>query len=1600
MQAELAKRQFSYLSVRPQLAKWDVINPYFDILQGRKLPIEKLLEKNQNILATREYLQTGLQSLRVLGQFLANLGVAHQIDLTSYTPLLRKYGIKPAEPISRQAAKEQGLIIPLGDYTLMRGEKEGRAILILTGAESTAYLGGKANYIATPINGSYMAWFDGEDAYKAAMNESNKWRARPQAWWRAKMDAVMMAPVREAPERIRQDVEAFLRLHNYKDGWLGRMQYGVRKAGVSLMFGLLPATITLGLSIIGIVYLQPEAINILAWTGSMLLLAIIMIGQANRNMLRPVYAGRTMGSVLTVKNTAITWAIALNDGVAKGVHKAWNTVMPRMFWLQENKVDTQTLIALIKDIVTFRDTLSGDFLIRINQLTTDGSRRKVLENLITARNFWATNPNNPFSLSNLRIVATRLKFGLLKGTNYLLDFDVVTDANGQPVLYPEFGPIVKVSNHKTELGRDTKVYHIDNQIKFLASMFPVTGIIEGHHIGQKEPLVVRHSEQLKRLYAILNQTVANLALNKSIPYEQELEAIGYGMTSEFDAIGELYYQTVEDHEMRHFHDQDRAKRITANLKDRVLKDYYQKREIASKTEQEKFEKEIAGETSAYLGQLGVSEQAIAVLANLLEMARPLRQAYYDYEFYNDFSAHDFAALQIVEMFRGYLQSNFRDFRLTTSIYDLTTGEYQGFETIIKSYIRDGKITESNLRQFAESAHQAYYDASIFVGNYADLPEPKHQLPFFGIRMLKEIVYFLNSSSGETHLKIYKSALNKEINYVKRYRKNNLTQTQLVAVVEILVGDIIKLRQQDYLVVSNHGRQLKLYPLDADVIIKHKYNNGLVSLPYSGLSDKVLKYSAEQITPSGTLVPLRNLAIRVFTSIGIPRLWVEKAYDWFGVVFADNWASFGVLSVLAWAIDPSLMTDQNGWIAFGVLHGLQTYYYGRTRGDWMTRYFLPAAVLTGIGYAFGFGVVSWFGIGIHFFVNGLLKLKGVQAFIFVVQNWLNRVPVKTTSFRIAVKNIPELANAIQGRSYNESLLDKNPLAQAIKENASIFRDKDFVLNMEVVCGPGEWFHIDFRENAEGKRVPFFHVPNIYLGFAAGQGKAKNAVEALYRRFLAWTLRMNIQRAFNHLTSERKQGLKEIAAEMEANLWEYGAKGLTRLEKYVLPRMKGQMLMNTFFRMVPNKPRGVLSAQVNQAIGQFAAAIKGMSTLWDQELMDSLNQYLATGTLPAAKAVLKSLAKAGQRAADPDTKAQFATLSLGLNQALRSKNREIIHGQITQTLACLLQVRNPEDALSMLSRRIAEPTAEEEKQAGAIWVMNQETRRQLQALVISLMKQAPQGTMRQNLQFMASALGQPKLNGYSSAKLLHFLQQLAPAEEVIQQATVGQDLTYAVGLMTNNTIVEQEVNIDKQTVVIAQANVSYAFSLSEEDLKALPTADQQSMPTVWVTPLDARGITSLTFKPARNFESRIAGYLRGQTTLFDEPAVLAPDGAIAGDYAACEEHQGGREYRRALWRTIMRAASVRNRDDAYPEQRYENSVLAMNNLLVRSKYWAVEKMGRLGDITIVAPTVLRRGGQFAMSYLYSKRIKTFELLENWLQLFNRIRGRNFNVTSVAA
>ncbi|NTV52926.1 MAG: hypothetical protein HGA76_07950, partial [Candidatus Firestonebacteria bacterium] len=117
--SELKKQGIGYLSIKPRLTKQDAANPYFSILQGKKLPIEKLLAKNQTILAPRVWPEVREFKLAVtipqavLGRFLSSQ-VKAQLQ-TEYTDAgLKLTGMTAAQATEAARAVKVNFSSPRG----------------------------------------------------------------------------------------------------------------------------------------------------------------------------------------------------------------------------------------------------------------------------------------------------------------------------------------------------------------------------------------------------------------------------------------------------------------------------------------------------------------------------------------------------------------------------------------------------------------------------------------------------------------------------------------------------------------------------------------------------------------------------------------------------------------------------------------------------------------------------------------------------------------------------------------------------------------------------------------------------------------------------------------------------------------------------------------------------------------------------------------------------------------------------------------------------------------------------------------------------------------------------------------------------------------------------------------------------------------------------------------------------------------------------------------------------------------------------------------------------------------------------------------------
>lgn len=218
IEAVLKARNISFISIRPRFNSTSVVNPYFDILQNRSMPVEKLLEKNQTVLAVRNSMQKSGNTLRTFALYLATLARFEKVDLHDYLPTLANLGLSLPQPLLVEAGAGQ---LP-SEYKLYSEKGNGPPLLVMVGRQALGSIQSSYDRVVTNLAGKYwMAWFGGkngiEQAEKAVELIHNQelgayrfsqglWTRlmvlrRPWVWWRARINA---------GARLKQDLDEVL----------------------------------------------------------------------------------------------------------------------------------------------------------------------------------------------------------------------------------------------------------------------------------------------------------------------------------------------------------------------------------------------------------------------------------------------------------------------------------------------------------------------------------------------------------------------------------------------------------------------------------------------------------------------------------------------------------------------------------------------------------------------------------------------------------------------------------------------------------------------------------------------------------------------------------------------------------------------------------------------------------------------------------------------------------------------------------------------------------------------------------------------------------------------------------------------------------------------------------------------------------------------------------------------------------------------------------------------------------------------------------------------------------------------------------------------
>lgn len=253
---ELKRRNISFITVQPSLTRPDTVNPYFSLLQGRKLPVEKLLEKNQSVMAVpswpgeKGFVETTLlfEGARALAE-LPGFGVPEQRAVRAF---LDKYNLIRWHRLTDGDAA--GIRIPDGCAVLSAEDAHTGRTLYLLLAPGDRFVPAVIQARAKVFE-NLGAWGvaivehpSGLNGVLGGLRNRKAFGTRLAKWSENYRRGILKTPWdgTEKPADILKDPAGFLLRHDNSGRW-GIFKLGLRAAGLVFIFGALPLCAAAGI---------------------------------------------------------------------------------------------------------------------------------------------------------------------------------------------------------------------------------------------------------------------------------------------------------------------------------------------------------------------------------------------------------------------------------------------------------------------------------------------------------------------------------------------------------------------------------------------------------------------------------------------------------------------------------------------------------------------------------------------------------------------------------------------------------------------------------------------------------------------------------------------------------------------------------------------------------------------------------------------------------------------------------------------------------------------------------------------------------------------------------------------------------------------------------------------------------------------------------------------------------------------------------------------------------------------------------------------------------------------------------------------------------
>ena len=584
-----------------------------------------------------------------------------------------------------------------------------------------------------------------------------------------------------------------------------------------------------------------------------------------------------------------------------------------------------------------------------------------------------------------------------------------------------------------------------------------------------------------------------------------------------------------------------------------------------------------------------------------------------------------------------------------------------------------------------------------------------------------------------------------------------------------------------------------------------------------------------------------------------------------------------------------------------------------------------------------------------------------------------------------------------------LFGQHPLGRILRARTDIFRQQDAkYLLKHVRFQVGQAFSVKYGAMSQGLKShklseentgTVVTVPAKFAPFL----KPQPAGIKLFQRFNLWrqsrALAVGLNAALNAYRAELLGAKDPFEAEEEGIMAsELGGK----VEPLTTEALKAKgMPLRQFLKPVGGRHIGVAGAQLGMLLESFRMALHPESmTLW-QAIQPQVDFLLKDGQVRSSALLVQALMTTSISSIKD---AQLARIVAGLQNNILDAQRTQDADHISLEVQFAAELINRSQLGNLPN--LQELTQPLEKPAAGALVDNMvllgvlsEARTMAALLAVDAAKNHADAN---NLRALLTILISGAEGSAQNDQLRQMLARTALPEEKLSATLVGEDVSKYVGSVITGRVEVKEVRYNgKQTCTVAVPVVGNVFANSEQAIQSLAQS-QQGMSLSWY-----QGQLPEVLEVQAGYQSQVARHLE-KNPLFQ--AHLINHSALAQAYAQWAKDKTSvniQQIARVGIRMMKYYARQMEKGDL-KQADYDAALEALNSLFAHSGIFEGQKIGQLGALEVFAPKSLSTGGQWALSWLWSKHSNgdNFNLNDDMEKSQREQRLRHFQSAQNAA